>query len=77
MIILLLLLLLLLKQFQPTNKPVSAPGCLRGSDKSSNEIARNVYGVFLREILSSRVPEMTFSAFWGVILQNSENYKTS
>ena len=27
--------------------------------------------------LRSRVPEMPFPAFWGVILQNSEDYKTS
>ena len=28
-------------------------------------------------ILRSRVPEMPFPAFWGVILQNSEDHKTS
>jgi hypothetical protein len=27
------------------------------------------------KILKSRVPEMRFQAFWGEILQNSEDYK--
>ena len=29
------------------------------------------------KILSSRISEMPFPAFWGIILQNCEDYKTS
>ena len=51
-----------------------------GGDKQSNEGVRNIYegaGACPGDILRSRIPEMPFTAFWGLILQNSEDYKTS
>ena len=43
----------------------------------ARETSRRFRGMFLGEILRSRVPEMPFPAFWGVSLQHSEDYKTS
>ena len=44
---------------------------LNQGDKPSNQSVRNIRS------MPSRVPELPFSAFWKVILQNYEDYKTS
>ena len=43
----------------------------------ARKTSRRVRGMPPGTILSSRVSEMPFPAFWGVMLQTSEDYKTS
>ena len=43
----------------------------------ARKTSRHVRGMLPWKSLSSRVSEMPFPAFWGVILQNSKHYKTS